>query len=686
MTSINETRNTDANPTQLRWVGWLTLAAALVASSLGGIRTLTAEDLGYHLAFGEAFWQQGRLVDHCEFIYTLPPTSPQAQKPEPGPGCWYDAQGRYRFPNANWLTQVIFYAVWWLGGVGGLNVLLAGCVAGLFVLLATACLRAGGGPLAATAAVLLAVMTVYPRLMLRPELLGYLALLGKAALLAPLLASAEPQKRLSRKAMIGVVGLQLLYVNLHSYWLLGLALTGATLIVPFAVLLGRPNDTDTRRICGAALRQRGGLLLAQMLVCFVNPWTWRLAVLPFQTLLYLRQHDIHGLFTGENSHAWNIMADMQRRTLLPTEAQPDIAAYVFIGVFAVLVVAVVVALFRKRWGIAAVVLGMLLVAFSAQRNLAVAILTALPFGIAVMSVSLRNVMRIRGRAERMFCGTATAVLLLVGVLVGILFASNTLYRHDRYHSRFGIGYSRRILPIGIADFLNERDPVGRLWAEPQSSSTLYFFTRPHPPIQMITNTWAYPPATMLEVVLTTDRGSGEELANLWNVSVVAISPRMLFKSLREDPNWTLVALADGHGVFVRNDGPDGELAREPLQPEEIDTSAILQRWSEHPDGYLQLNHWAELLAYANFLDEAIEIAEAARTLAPAGDTAATRLAFTGRLLRARQRLVENNPQALDDYERAQELLRTLNVPAENHQRLAEEKQTAAAKFRHGGLP
>jgi hypothetical protein len=684
MTSLNETFDAKRNDTPRRWLAWICLAAAVLATSLAGVRTLTAEDLGYHLAFGEAFWQEGRLVDHCEFIYTLPPASPQAQKPDPGPGCWYDSQGRYRFPNANWLTQVIFYAAWWLGGAGGLNVLLAGCVAGLAVLLAMTCLRAGGGPLAAAAAVLLAAMTVYPRLMLRPELLGYLALLGKTALLAPVLASGDPNTRLSRKAILGVVLLQLLYINLHSYWLLGLALTGATLIAPFAVLLGRPNDADTRRVCGAALRQRGGLLLAQILVCFVNPWTWRLVVLPVQTLVYLREHNIHGLFTGDNPHPWNIMVDMQRLTLLPTEENPDIAAYVFIGVFAALVVSVLVAMFRKRWGVTAVVLGMLLVAFSAQRNLAVAVLTALPFGVATLGEPLRQALRTRQTATRVTGGAMAAVVLLAASAAGVLFTTNTLYRHDRYHFRFGAGYSRRILPVGVANFLNERGPVGRLWAEPQSSSTLYFFTRPHPPIQMITNTWAYPPATMLDVVLATDRGSGEELAERWNVSIVAIPPRTMFKSLREDGNWTLVALVDGHGVFVRNDGPDGELTGDPLEAGDIDTAGLLKQWTGHPDGYHELNTWAELLAHADFLDEAIEIAEAARKLAPPGNTAAARWAFTARWLRARQRLAAGNPNALDDYDRTQELLETFDATEENRQRLAAEKQAAAAKFRHGG--
>jgi hypothetical protein len=669
-------------PTHIRRLGWAALLLALAAASLAGVRTITAEDIGYHLAFGEEFWTNGRLVDHCEFIYTLPPASPQAHKPAPGPGCWYDAQGRYRFPNANWLTQVIFYGAWSVGGVAGLNLLLAMCVLGLFVLLAAACLRAGGGPLAAAVVVLLAVMTTYPRMLLRPELLGYLALLGKVAILAPLLASVQPDVKLSRRALIGVVLLQLVYVNLHSYWMLSLAVTGASLLLPLAAVLRSSQDVGQKAPALAALRQRGGLLLVQLAVCFVNPWTWRLVVLPAQTLVYLRQHMITGVLDETSPHPWNAMEDMRRTLLLPADPAADIAGTIFVLVFAIMVLAGLVMLFRKRWGGAAVVLGMLLVAFSAQRNQAVGVLAGLPLAVAALGSALGQ--RPGGKRRRLLLAGGTLGVAGLAVLVGILFVGSTLYRNDAYKMRFGHGFSREVVPVGVAELLNAHGPAGPLWATPRSTSNLYFLVRPHPPIQMITNTWAYPPATMAEVFGVAETGTGDELADRWGVSIAAITPGEMFLALRDDPNWAMIGLADGHGVFVRRDGPDRGLARKAMAPDAIDAETIIQRWAGHPDGHRRLLDWGELLAYAGFLDAAVDIAEAAVPLSPQGSTSARVRAFRIRILRARARLIADDSAAIDDYEAAERLLETMGASAETRKAVEAEKEAAAAKFRHGG--
>ena len=85
----------------------LLLATAVLSVSLC-IRTHAAEDLGYHLAFGEQTLQTGEIVtEYQDYVYLLPALdTPAGERPEPGPGCRYDAQGRYRFVNANWGTQV----------------------------------------------------------------------------------------------------------------------------------------------------------------------------------------------------------------------------------------------------------------------------------------------------------------------------------------------------------------------------------------------------------------------------------------------------------------------------------------------------------------------------------------------------------------------------------------------------
>src|SRR5262245_20972382 len=121
----------------MRWAPAAALLAALVCVTALGLRTLTTNDLGYHLAYGERFLDTGRIVDHNGFIYTLPPPdTPAGQRPAPGPGCWYDEEGRYRFPNANWLSQILMAAADRLAGIAGLcvlNMLLVGALGSLML-------------------------------------------------------------------------------------------------------------------------------------------------------------------------------------------------------------------------------------------------------------------------------------------------------------------------------------------------------------------------------------------------------------------------------------------------------------------------------------------------------------------------------------------------------------------------
>ena len=117
-----------------RLLVWLAVAAAVIAGMLFAARELSTEDLGYHLDYGNQLLATGHPVDHDADLYTLPaPDMPAAQRPTPGPGCWYDDAGRYRFPNANWLTQGLIAVAYQVGGVPALNAQLIVLVAGLLV-------------------------------------------------------------------------------------------------------------------------------------------------------------------------------------------------------------------------------------------------------------------------------------------------------------------------------------------------------------------------------------------------------------------------------------------------------------------------------------------------------------------------------------------------------------------------
>ena len=185
--------------------------------------------------------------------------------------------GFFAFPDASVeptgsVTQVLVAASYRAGGVAGLNTELVILVAMLLVLTAWLMHRLGVRPPLIGIALVALVLVSYTRLTLRPELFGYVVLVAQACLLAGVWRRGRFCAPLSWAAVSGLIGLQLLFVNLHSYFLLGLALTGATLV-------GALGERDASRSGRRAHLLR--LVIAgagQGLACFVNPWTWRLAV------------------------------------------------------------------------------------------------------------------------------------------------------------------------------------------------------------------------------------------------------------------------------------------------------------------------------------------------------------------------------------------------------------------------
>ncbi|RPI59482.1 MAG: hypothetical protein EHM48_08810, partial [Planctomycetaceae bacterium] len=268
------------------------IAAAMAFAVCLGVRPLSSPDLGYHLAYGDDFLRTGRIVDCNEYVYTLPPAdTPPDKRPEPGPGCWYDEDGKYRFANANWGTQVVVSLVNRAWGTTGLCVLGAALTAGIFTFCLLTMLRLGVPRVLAAGGIILIGLTAYERFMLRPELFGYFLLTAQMCLLIG--------RRLGIVSSMVLILLQLIFVNMHSYFLLGLMLTGAffaeaALRRAWPAIRGRQLGETDRRAMNIRLMILGVVLAGQIAVSFVNPWTWRLVTLPFQTVLFVNHNQING--------------------------------------------------------------------------------------------------------------------------------------------------------------------------------------------------------------------------------------------------------------------------------------------------------------------------------------------------------------------------------------------------------
>ena len=88
---------------------WASLTAAIILGVTLGWRTITGADIGCHLTYGEHLLDTGEIVDSNMFIYTdVRPEGDYAM--DFAPSSWIDDQGRLRFPNVNWASQLALAA------------------------------------------------------------------------------------------------------------------------------------------------------------------------------------------------------------------------------------------------------------------------------------------------------------------------------------------------------------------------------------------------------------------------------------------------------------------------------------------------------------------------------------------------------------------------------------------------
>ena len=552
------------------------VVAATVFAMLLATQRVSSSDIGYHLAYGERFWATLKPVDANEFIYTLPRGHAEALQAPPGPGCWYDLQGRYRFANANWLSQAIMAALWRLGGMAAMSLLGPACMGAILVLIVASLRRMGIGWLALAAGVVAIALAGAARLAPRPELIAYPILVAQLCLL---LDAVEGRRGLSLGRAAALVLLQWVLVNTHSYFLLGLAMTAAMLVDRLLRLLwwrGQGQIADSAM--GADARRLAAVLAAQAAACLVNPWTWRLAVMPVQTLWFLREHRISATQFPTDRHPWSVIAEFTNTPAALGSAN-FAAAWPIVAVLALAAVAALMALARRRWGLAMILAGAVAVGLSMVRNTAVASLLAVPTALA----ALRPVRA--GAGGRGAWARRASVVVAAGVALLSVWWSVEVVTHRFHHSRgwadrFGIGPARLHLPLGAVAWLNEHQPVGRMWTDFNCSSNLYYFSRPHRDVPILTNTWAYPPRVMLMVLNHLAGAPFDQMVSRYGIEVAAmevgLTNEAMVRDLAGDRRWRIVYLDAAHIIFLRADGANSELAsRCGLVPATFDVSAYV---------------------------------------------------------------------------------------------------------------
>lgn len=208
------------------------------------LSTLSVNDLGRHITNGRMILRDPAVWFTNYYSYTEP---------------------AFTFVNHHWLSGVVFYLVWNTWGFAGLGILKIVLGIGIFAVLFAASLRKA--PVWVVAAASLPVMLILKeRTELRPELFSYILF----AVFLYLLIYFDQHP--TSKRIYWLIPLQLLWVNLHSFFFWGILLTAGLLIEKCFQMRDKLHRSVIRTL---------SMLLAALIgVCFVNPNGWRGALYP----------------------------------------------------------------------------------------------------------------------------------------------------------------------------------------------------------------------------------------------------------------------------------------------------------------------------------------------------------------------------------------------------------------------
>ena len=553
--SIENIEQKTSSPVSGKLLPVAAVLAGLIFACTLCVRLQDSEDLGYHIAYGDEILSTGEIVDTNPYIYTLS----AHHDCKPGPGGYWDKSGKFRFYNANWLSQVVISWVNHRWGMVGLSVL-AGLLGTILFLLIAGCMHRLKitGAVGALAVVLIAIASG-ERLYLRPELFTYVLLAGQIFLLLPALTD---NRKLGWVTIAGLTVLQIILVNVHSYFLLTILIVGAITFekaMRYLWCKKQANELEAENY-SAQFRRLAFCLAGVTLACFVNPFTYHMPYMPIETLIYFKKHNITTPPSDSTAHPMSEIGEFYPPFAIGFEYWAFGMKF-YLGLLSLAGVSTICAIVKRKWAAGLIVLLMIMVSLSMRRNIAVACLIMTPISIWLIWQVVKQfaVKYASDRSLKISGMVLSCFVVLVSAWLTIQVVNNSYYIEIGSDDRAGLGISKTEMPISAAVWIDKYNPTGKLWCDYNSSSNIYYLTKPHRSVPILTNTWAYPHSVMKENIdqIRCEKGLDfdKDIAKKYGVGIVLLrtgqATKKLLTKLSLSPDWAIVDISARYVLFVR---------------------------------------------------------------------------------------------------------------------------------------
>ncbi|MDY7009913.1 MAG: hypothetical protein SVV80_04085 [Planctomycetota bacterium] len=387
--------------------GIIALAAVVACNKVRNFDTF------WHLKSGQWMLENHRVLGND--IFTA------SESPDSRPGRWV---------NVHWGFQVIVAAVHWLGGWAGLVVLKMCVFAGAMAVFAL-WLRKRCCPALLIFAAMAIIIGIEDRVRVRPEVFTFLFFIVTLVLVESVRQGASP------KRLWWLVAINIVWVNMHGLFIVGVAATWSAVAGAFIDRAFRRDTTGTLATGKALLP-----VIVATAACLISPWPMAAALHPL--LLRTRVTGEQGMYTFGVS-----------------EFRPTYMSNIFESVSTVtaltLALAALEAMRVRRKSLPAGhvfwYLGFGALGVMAVRNVALFCIPA-GFLLAVHSGQWWNEIRSRRPALQKTGAFASVIMLFLLAATAAGYATETIYRwQGREACRFGQGLVDGLHPVDMARWL-----------------------------------------------------------------------------------------------------------------------------------------------------------------------------------------------------------------------------------------
>ncbi len=233
------------------FIGFILLIVIIFSQQID----FTGIDLGRHLENGKIVWQNPQVLFQNFYSYTEP---------------------NFPFINHHWLSGVIFYNLYTLGGFGLLMVFNVLIAVTPFRFAPKLAVKKANFYLSSVIA-LPVIYLLSERVEIRPEIFSYLFII----LTWYFIDRTARDKKWSR--LWYLIPIFLFWVNIHIYFFLGLILIGFKLVAEFIpVFIKSVGNLQSRfKETWPTIKPWAIALATSIFVCLLNPNTWRGLLYPF---------------------------------------------------------------------------------------------------------------------------------------------------------------------------------------------------------------------------------------------------------------------------------------------------------------------------------------------------------------------------------------------------------------------